>query len=65
MKSYDSVLLYKTCYADRVSYVIAPNGSIVYEYSSMYPEKHVSKTLQALEQWGRQEKEVISKVLQN
>jgi peroxiredoxin Q/BCP len=56
MKSYDSVLLYKTNYADRVSYVIAPNGSIVYEYSSMDPDKHVANTLQALEQWTAKQK---------
>jgi len=51
MKSYDAVLLYKTGYADRVSYVIAPDGSILYEYSSMNPEKHVENTMQALQQW--------------
>ncbi|GAC1322930.1 MAG: peroxiredoxin [Collimonas sp.] len=56
MKSYDSVLLYKTGYANRVSYVIAPNGSIIYEYSSMDPDKHVSNTLQALEQWSVKQK---------
>ncbi|PFH10654.1 peroxiredoxin [Collimonas sp. PA-H2] len=56
MKSYDSVLLSKTSYADRVSYVIAPNGSIVYEYSSMDPDKHVANTLQALEQWTAKQK---------
>lgn len=56
MKSYDSVLLYKTNYADRVSYVIAPNGNIIYEYSSMDPDKHVSNTLQALEQWEAKQK---------
>ena len=51
MKSYDSVLLSKTSYADRVSYVIAPNGKIIYEYSSLSPEKHVENTMQALQQW--------------
>ncbi|KAF3997414.1 peroxiredoxin [Glaciimonas immobilis] len=51
MKSYDSVLLSRTNYADRVSYVIAPNGNILYEYSSLSPEKHVENTLQALQQW--------------
>ncbi|WP_211451687.1 peroxiredoxin [Collimonas antrihumi] len=56
MKSYDSVLLYKTSYANRVSYVIAPNGNIIYEYSSMDPDKHVSNTLQALEQWSAKQK---------
>jgi peroxiredoxin Q/BCP len=56
MKSYDSVLLSKTSYADRVSYVIAPNGSIIYEYSSLDPDKHVANTLQALEQWTAKQK---------
>ncbi|AIY40013.1 Alkyl hydroperoxide reductase subunit C-like protein [Collimonas arenae] len=56
MKSYDSVLLYKTNYADRVSYVIAPNGSIIYAYSSMDPDKHVANTLQALEEWTAKQK---------
>lgn len=56
MKSYDAVLLYKTNYANRVSYVIAPNGNIVYEYSSMNPDKHVANTLQALEQWAIRQK---------
>lgn len=56
MKSYDSVLLAKTSYAERVSYVIAPNGSIIYEYSSLDPDKHVSNTLQALEQWAAKQK---------
>lgn len=56
MKSYDSVLLYKTGYADRVSYVIAPGGNIIYAYNSMDPDKHVSNTLHALEQWGAKQK---------
>ncbi|MFC5476185.1 peroxiredoxin [Paraherbaspirillum soli] len=56
MKSYDSVLLSKTDYADRVSYVIAPNGNIIYEYSSMNPDQHVENTLQALEQWKARQK---------
>lgn len=51
MKSYDAVLSLKPDYANRVSYVIAPNGSILYEYTSLNPEKHVANTLNALREW--------------
>ena len=51
MKSYDAVLWLKPDYANRVSYVIAPNGSILYTYTSLNPEKHVANTLNALRVW--------------
>ncbi|MBB5193474.1 peroxiredoxin [Silvimonas terrae] len=51
MKSYDSVLAFKTSYADRISYVIAPDGKIIYSYQAMNPDKHVANTLKALEDW--------------
>ncbi|SMC19044.1 Peroxiredoxin [Andreprevotia lacus DSM 23236] len=37
--------------ASRISYVIAPDGKVIYEYSSLSPDKHVSNTLQALRDW--------------
>jgi peroxiredoxin len=48
MKSYDAVLLWKTNYANRVSYVISPEGRIAYRYSAMNPDKHVENTLAAV-----------------
>ena len=54
MKSYDAVLTVKPQYANRTSYVIAPDGKIVYEYTALDPDKHVENTLAALKQW-RQE----------
>jgi len=57
MKSYDAVLAMKPTYADRVSYVIAPNGRVVYAYQSLNPEKHVENTLDALRKWAAQQKE--------
>ena len=51
MKSYDSVLFYKTDYANRTSYVIAPNGTIVYQFTSLNPMRHVANTLSALKTW--------------
>jgi len=48
-KSYDAVLARKPEYANRTSYVIAPNGKIVYEYTAMNPDKHVENTMAAVE----------------
>lgn len=56
MKSYDSVLLSKTNYADRVSYVITPDSKILYEYSSLNPEQHVENTMHALQEWAAKNK---------
>src|SRR5450830_1234346 len=46
----------KSYYASRTSYVIAPDKSIIYEFSSMSPDKHVENTLQALQQWSANKK---------
>jgi len=51
MKAYDAVLTLKPEYANRVSYVIAPNGTIAYQYTSLNPYKHVSNTMNALKSW--------------
>jgi peroxiredoxin len=37
--------------ANRTSYVIAPDASIVYEFTSLSPDKHVPNTLAALKAW--------------
>ncbi|MBI4997268.1 MAG: peroxiredoxin [Rhodocyclales bacterium] len=56
MKAYDAVLLWKTSYASRVSYVITPDGRIAYRYSDMNPDKHVANTLAAIREWtGRKQ----------
>ena len=52
MKSYDAVLTLMPQYADRVSYVIAPDGRVIFAYKSMNPEKHVETTLDALKKWS-------------
>jgi thioredoxin-dependent peroxiredoxin len=56
MKSYDAVLALKPAWADRVSYVISPDGRIVYAYKSLNPEKHVQNTLDALREWSARQK---------
>lgn len=50
-KSYDSVLAWKSGWANRVSYVITPDGKIIYAYSAMSPDKHVANTLNAVRAW--------------
>ena len=56
MKSFDAVMQTRPEYANRISYVIAPNGSIVYHYMSLNPTKHVEKTLDALRGWMQDKK---------
>ena len=43
-------------YADRISYVISPQGRIIYAYKSLDPDKHVENTLNALKAWAAQPK---------
>ncbi|WP_175918870.1 peroxiredoxin [Burkholderia pyrrocinia] len=38
--------------ANRVSYVISPEGKILYEYTSLSPDKHVENTLAAVKAWA-------------
>ena len=55
-KEYDAVLAQKPEYANRTSYVIAPTGKIIYEYTAMDPDKHVSNTMAAVEKWKTEHK---------
>jgi peroxiredoxin Q/BCP len=52
MKSYDAAMPFVESYAKRVSYVISPQGRIIYAFSSMGPEHHVPNTLEALRRWA-------------
>src|SRR5579871_6242252 len=51
MKKYDAVLPQHPQYANRTSYVIAPDGTIIYAYTSLDPTMHVQNTLTALKAW--------------
>ena len=51
IKSYDTVLPMEPDWSNRTSYVIAPNGKIVFTYSNPDPSKHVDETLGALKKW--------------
>ena len=56
MKSYDAVMKTRPEYANRISYVIAPDGSVAFQYMSLNPTKHVEKTLDALKSWSATKK---------
>jgi peroxiredoxin len=53
IKAFDAVLRTRPEYANRISYVIAPDGKIVYHYMSLNPTKHVEKMLGALQGWAQ------------
>jgi len=48
--------LFITSYSSRTSYVIAPNGTILYEYTAMNPDKHVENTMAAVAKWQAEHK---------
>lgn len=49
MDAYDARLAFG--YANRTSYVIAPTGEIIYEYTALDPSGHVENTLAAVQRW--------------
>jgi peroxiredoxin len=53
IKAFDAAMQTRPEYANRVSYIIAPNGKVVYSYLSLNPNRHVEKTLAALAQWAK------------
>jgi len=53
IRSFDAVMKTRPEYANRVTYVIAPDGSIVYNYQSLNPARHIEKTLGALRAWAQ------------
>jgi len=52
MKAYDAVLAKKPELADRTSYVIAPDGHVLYSYTDLNPDKHVENTMAAVQKWA-------------
>jgi peroxiredoxin len=49
-KAYDAKIIF-THYSNRTSYVIAPDGKIIYSYSALDPDKHVENTMAAVAKW--------------
>jgi peroxiredoxin (alkyl hydroperoxide reductase subunit C) len=51
IEEYDVALPGHETYANRTSYVIAPDGTILYVFTDMNPSRHVENTLQAITTW--------------
>lgn len=51
MTSYDAVLSAHPEYANRTSYVIAPDGHILAEYTDLDPTRHVDNMMAAITTW--------------
>jgi peroxiredoxin Q/BCP len=51
IKAYDAVMTKHPEYSNRTSYVIVPDGTVLYTYSDLDPFKHVDNTLAAIKEW--------------
>lgn len=51
VKAYDAQLAIRPDYADRISYLIGPDGAVIASYASLNPDKHVETMLAALREW--------------
>jgi peroxiredoxin len=55
IKSYDSLRTTPrpdgSVVSDRISYVIAPDGKVIYAFQDKAPEKHIENTLAAVRAW--------------
>jgi peroxiredoxin Q/BCP len=51
MRNYDAVQDPRAEYADRVSYVIAPDGKVIYSYTAGDPTHHVEYTMAAVKKY--------------
>ncbi|HEV7163762.1 MAG TPA: peroxiredoxin [Gammaproteobacteria bacterium] len=51
IKAYGAALPGHEAYANRTSYVITPDGKVIYTYTDMNPDQHVANTLKAIQDW--------------
>jgi peroxiredoxin len=60
IRSYDALRIRPSAsgavVADRISYVIAPDGKIIYSYAGTAPQMHVENTLAAVRRWHEDHK---------
>lgn len=52
IKAFDAGMQTRPEYANRISYVIAPDGKVVSHYMSLNPTRHVDRMLDALKTWA-------------
>ena len=54
-KSYDATAWFLPGHSDRTSFVITPDGTVLYSYSALSPGEHVKNTMDALQKWQAQQ----------
>ncbi len=58
IRAYDALRITPTAsgdtVSDRISYVIAPDGKVIYTYTDSAPDKHIENTLAAVRDWHDQ-----------
>jgi peroxiredoxin len=54
-RSYEATAWYLPGHSDRSSFVIVPDGTVIYSYSAMHPDEHVKNTMEALQKWKAQQ----------
>ena len=52
--AYDVTLPRNPAISNRTSYVIAPDGKVIFAYSAMDPAGHVTGTMDAVKTWDKQ-----------
>ena len=50
MKAYDAKLPIVSM-ANRTSYVISPEGKVIYSFTALSPDDHVANTMAAVKKW--------------
>ena len=61
MKAYDAAKWIQVGMADRISYVIAPDATILAVFDGISPVEHVNRSLDAVKQWHlKQNKKTVS-----
>lgn len=56
MKEYQAVLAAHPAYANRTSYVIAPDGKVLYSYTNLNPAHHVANAMAVVRRWDKDHK---------
>jgi len=51
-RSYEASMIGFLGYSDRTSYVIAPDGNVIYAYSALDPDHHTEYTMKAVADWA-------------
>lgn len=51
IQAYDAGMWFKPSLADRITYVITPDGKVAHVYGALSPDEHVNEALSALRAW--------------